>query len=209
MLIGLLADIHAHPASLEDALRQFEAASVERILCAGDIAGYFDKLDACIHLLDTYRVECVMGNHDLRHADRHPGSPASGWLRQLPSSRELCLGEKRIHLVHGAPPDDTDSGIRLLDRDGRWIESAIEDWSRRLAHLAFDILVVGHSHQVFARHLGELLLINPGSTVFNHSAGLLELPGERVEFIPLQGKPLLRSWNFGLQFSPQPDQEAN
>jgi putative phosphoesterase len=201
MLIGLLADIHAHPASLEDALRRFEAASVEHILCAGDIAGYFDELDACIRLLDAYRVECVQGNHDRHHADRHPGNPAAAWLRRLPASRHLVLEDRRIHLVHDTPLDNSDSGIRLLDRDGQWIESAVEDWTQRLKDLDCDILVVGHSHQVFARRMDGLLLINPGSTAFNHAAALLELPGERVEFIPLQGKPLLPSWNFGLQFA--------
>ena len=47
---------------------------------------------------------------------------------------------------------------------GRLDPSAHAGWARRLAGCAADVLVVGHTHQVFAERLGGTLVVNPGST---------------------------------------------
>jgi predicted phosphodiesterase len=49
--IGLLGDPHADPAPLAEALEVFERQGVDQILCAGDIAGYGDPVDATVDLL--------------------------------------------------------------------------------------------------------------------------------------------------------------
>ncbi|HEY5790476.1 MAG TPA: metallophosphoesterase family protein [Gammaproteobacteria bacterium] len=69
-------------------------------------------------------------------------------------------------------------------------------WERRLAGCSADVLVVGHTHQVFAERLGATLVVNPGSTCFNHSCALLELPAARVEFLPLSGRAIEPTWNW-------------
>jgi predicted phosphodiesterase len=38
------------------------------------------------------------------------------------------------------------------------------------------VLVVGHTHQVFAETVGGVLVVNPGSSAFNHSCAILSLP---------------------------------
>ena len=43
-LIGLISDVHATPAPVEEALAIFDRAGVEQVFCAGDIAGYRDRL---------------------------------------------------------------------------------------------------------------------------------------------------------------------
>ncbi len=201
MNIGFIADIHAQAQALEDALLRLEDAGAEQIFCAGDLAGYFDELDACIRLLQRHRVRSVLGNHDLEFLSRHPDSAAARWLAALPRSLSLDLDGRRILLVHGAPPQDTDRGIRLLDADGHWIKGEVTAWHERLAEVETDLLVVGHSHQVYRRRFGSLLLLNPGSTVFNHSAALVETEQLTVRFLPLEQRAILPSWNFSHAFA--------
>ena len=71
-----------------------------------------------------------------------------------------------------------------------------ELWTQQLAGYGCDVLVVGHSHQVFAEWLGDTLVVNPGSTVFNHSCAILQLPEMTVQLLPLSGKPIRKTWNW-------------
>ena len=59
--IGLISDVHAYPKALEQALILFEREGVNEILCAGDIAGYYDDLWPCIELLNQYQCQTIIG----------------------------------------------------------------------------------------------------------------------------------------------------
>lgn len=61
-----------------------------------------------------------------------------------------------------------------------------------------DVLVVGHTHQVFAERLAGTLVINPGSTLCNHSCAMVSFPELQVEWFALSGQTLRNSWNWGM-----------
>lgn len=200
--IGLVSDVHAAPAPLREALEKLRDAGAELILCAGDIAGYGPDLAGTVELLDAGDCRSILGNHDLwylaRCSDEVSGS-AADFLRQLPEALELNLADVRLVMVHGSPPASLMNGIRMLDEEGRILPGQQEFWRERLRDCPGEVLVVGHTHQVFAEQLGEMLVINPGSTCFNHSCALLTLPDKTVEFIALGGEELLPAWNWGME----------
>lgn len=200
MRLGLISDIHANPGPLAEALDLFEARGVEAILCGGDIAGYGEHLSECIELLQRHRVLTVLGNHDLWHCEDWQGAPRDEevFLRGLPQNLELQFGDLLFHLVHASPLDPLNEGMRLLDIDGVPQLSTCRYWERLLHGYDCDVLMVGHTHQVFARKLGRTLVINPGSSSFNHCCAILDLPQKRVEFFPLGGKKPVLSWNFSM-----------
>ena len=205
--IGLISDIHAAAGPLQEALRIFSEERVETILCAGDIAGYGKELERTVALLIKSGCRAIVGNHDLWHLgnsenDSHFNGSVEGYLRSLYGTVELAFAEKTIYMVHASPPDSLLNGIKLLDEEGVLIKEQVADWSDILAGEAYDILVVGHTHQVFAEQLGDVLVINPGSTLFNHSCAILSLPEMEVQFIPLPGKQPLLSWNWGMLQGP-------
>ncbi len=198
--IGLLADIHASAAPLEEALALFAKRGVERILCAGDIAGYGDALTRSVELLIEAGCEAVSGNHDRWHLeDRCPRdyTPAETWLAGLPSFRRFSIEGRRLYLVHARPPDHDRHGIKLLDETGELIPAQKKDWRQRLRDFDSDVLIVGHTHQVFCERLGHLQVVNPGSPCFNHSCAILSLPQMQFEVFALSGKAVLKSWNWG------------
>lgn len=202
-LIGLISDVHAAPEPVAEALRIFKQAGVKQVLCAGDIAGYMDQLDATITLLVENNCQTIMGNHDLLYLDHHDEDDVESnqhtlsFLRQLPATYLDIIEGKSLYMVHAQPPDGCHGGIKLLDKNGKIMPERVAQWSQTLQSFDHDVLVVGHTHQVFAEYLGDTLVINPGSSVFNNCCAILRLPEMSVEMFPLSGKKIEPTWNWG------------
>ena len=198
--IGLLSDVHARAAPVREALAIFARAGVQQVFCAGDIAGYHDELAETVALLAGAGVQAVRGNHDLRYlegqgtlADAH----TAAYFSRLPAVIDTVIAGRRLYMVHAEPPDTCiGGGIRLLDPAGAVRPERAAYWTHQLAHCDCDVLVVGHTHQVFAERLGSTLVVNPGSTAFNHSCAILHLPALSVQVFPLSGRAIERNWSW-------------
>ena len=84
-LVGLISDVHATPAPLAEALSIFRGKGVDRILCAGDIAGYGEQLDETVTLLIDSGCQTICGNHELMHMESagvDTSSPAIRFFQQ-------------------------------------------------------------------------------------------------------------------------------
>jgi len=199
-LIGLISDVHAAPEPVAEALAIFANAGVSQVFCAGDIAGYMDQLDETIKLLVEHDCQTIMGNHDLLHIDHHEDESddkAITFLKKLPATIETVIDGKSIYMVHAQPPDKCHGGIKLLDKTGQIQADRVALWSERLQSFNHDVLIVGHTHQVFAELIADTLVINPGSSVFNNCCAILRLPEMTVETFSLSGKGIEKTWNWG------------
>ena len=202
MKIGLISDVHATLKPLQEALAIFESEGVETILCAGDVAGYGKQLNETVQALIDSRCRVVMGNHDLWWLERSGlvlEGVTAAYLSNLPAVIEFKAAGKMIYMVHASPPDSFMDGIKLLDEKAALIQQEKHSWSCCLRAFHCDVLVVGHTHQVFAEQLGNPLVINPGSTLFNHTCAILTLPEMAVQIVPLSQKEPVLSWNWGLE----------
>ena len=199
--IGLISDIHATAAPLREALTVCEQERVDLVLCAGDIAGYGTELEQSVELLAESSCITILGNHDIRQVDHQiegQGKEVATYFSDLPVTWESTIEGKRIFMVHASPPRSMSRGITLLDQYEQIMPEAKERWTRELAGYDFDVLIVGHTHQVFAEKLGDILVINPGSTVFNHTCAILSLPDLNVRTVPLSGKTPRKVWHWGM-----------
>ncbi len=205
--IGLISDPHATLAPLKAALDIFQQQQVEMIICAGDIAGYGeDQLIQSIELLQLYNCKMIVGNHDHINDDEKTESQSKkieAFFSSLPKKLELSIEGKRLYIVHAHPPDSQHGGIKLLDPQGQVIAARKKHWQQQLENFDYDILIVGHTHQVFAEQIGKTLVINPGSTQFNHTCMILSLPDMQVETFSLCGKNPVMCWNWGIFFQEQ------
>jgi len=199
-LIGLISDVHAAPEPVAEALSIFAKAGVDLILCAGDIAGYMDAPEQTIKLLIENNCQTIIGNHDLLYLDHHEdeaNNEAVAFFKKLPASYQTVIEGKSVYMVHAQPPDGCHGGIKLLDKKGTLMADKIEQWADKLQAFDYDVLVVGHTHQVFAELIGNTLVINPGSSVFNNSCAILRLPEMTVELFALSDKLIQTTWNWG------------
>lgn len=201
--VGIISDVHASPVPLKEALDIFARENVSDIFCAGDIAGYFDLLDPAIQLLNLHHCKTIMGNHDqsyLESCSDNQNSTAYSFLTELPETLECTIENKKIYIVHAHPPSSQHGGIKLLDQNGGIIPQQKKYWTKILQDFDHDVLIVGHTHQVYAELLGDVLVVNPGSTQFNHSCMILSLPDLTVQTFSLENREIIKSWNFSMLY---------
>ena len=206
--IGLVSDVHSSPRALEQALDIFARERVDDIICAGDIAGYFDSVAPTVALLAQSGCHAVLGNHDLSYLELAPAAtdPAvRDYLERLPPALELERGGKKLLVVHANPPAEQYGGIRLLDQDGGLRPERVGAWTEKLRGVECDVLVVGHTHQVYALQMGDVFVVNPGSSAFNHSCMILSLPDLGVREFALGGREIVRCWNFSMLYGEAPE----
>ncbi len=203
--IGLVSDVHSSPDFLRYALEIFERQGVDDIVCAGDIAGYFDTVAPTVELLQAAECKAVLGNHDLDYLDRpeQERDPlVHAYFAGLPQTLELEIEQQKILVVHANPPSEQHGGIRLLDPQGAVRAERRQQWRDQLDGIGFDVIVVGHTHQVYAEQIGDVFVVNPGSSAFNYSCMVLSLPDLSVETFALGGREIIKCWNFSMLNNP-------
>lgn len=201
--LGLISDPHAYAAPVVEALAIFAREKVDAIWCTGDIAGYGNELEATIDLLAASPCRAIRGNHErwlLENNDAELPPRVVAYLTALPAVIEQEMQGRLIYMVHASPPRSDTEGIRLLDQDGDIIAQQKHDWTQRLTGFVPDVLIVGHTHQVFAVWLGQTMVINPGSCCYNHSCAILHIPSLAVQWFSLSGRQIIKSWNWGAQY---------
>jgi len=203
--IGLISDPHSTTAPLKEALSIFKREQVDTIICAGDIAGYGeDQLEQTITLLTDNDCLLIAGNHDCWPLDEnnntHYDEKIEKFFTSLPLKLELTIENKKVYVAHAHPPDSLHGGIKLLDPDGIVLPDRKQYWARELKDFDHDVLIVGHTHQVFSEQIGGTLVINPGSTTFNHSCAILVLPEMNVTTYALENREIIKTWNWGMFF---------
>ena len=202
--IGLISDVHSSPGPLGQALEIFRQEQVDDIICAGDIAGYYDTLLPTIELLVESGCKAIVGNHDQSYLEkeRPQDDPAiRAYLQNLPLFLDLEIEQKRLFVVHANPPCEQHGGIKLLDQQGGIKVDRKDEWTLALSEFDYDVLIVGHTHQVYAEQLGQVLVVNPGSSVFNHSCMILSLPDMSLETFALGNREIVKCWNFSMLYS--------
>ena len=200
--LGLISDPHAYPEPIAEALSIFKREQVDAIWCTGDVAGYGDKFEETLGLLQKCDCQIILGNHEINYLKNNTevsDTATHSYLNNLPRVVQQDIEGKRVYMVHASPPDSLMNGIRLLDQQGEIIESTLKDWDTALRNFESDVLIVGHTHQVFAEVLGSTLVINPGSSQFNHSCAVLSLPDLTLQWFALSGKQIKKSWNWGME----------
>ena len=201
--IGLVSDVHSSPVPLRQALEIFAAEKVDEIICAGDIAGYYDMVAPTVALLRQSNCRAVVGNHDQSYLQQPPENSdpeVRAYLQGLPQTLELSLEDKSLFVVHANPPSEQHGGIKLLNQQGEIRDDRKAEWAQNLRDFEHDVLIVGHTHQVYAEHVGDTFVVNPGSSVFNHSCMILKLPDMTVQTFALGDRQVTRCWNFGMLY---------
>ncbi len=176
MKLALLGDIHGNADAFGAVLDGVRREQVNQLLLTGDFVGYYYHPEKVLRALEGWVTHAVRGNHEdmlfsaqsnERFAAQYRARYGSGVdialsclsdselkiLRDLPVSRVLTLGGKRVLLGHGAPWD-TDCYI--------YPDASDEIW-QRLDSYECDYIVLGHTHYRYSRRLGRTLVINPGS----------------------------------------------
>jgi putative phosphoesterase len=178
MKIALIGDVHANLHALEAVLLHASDHEVRAIWNTGDFVGYGAFPDETVNLLRLVRAVSIIGNYDekmlkvrkkqaewaaakvpekwlaFQWAYEHLSPISRKYLKKLPEQRRLTARGWRILLTHGSP-DSPDEHLNPDTPEARLCELA------KMANA--DLIICGHSHQPFARWIGNVLFINTGS----------------------------------------------
>ncbi len=210
MKIAVLGDAHGNLPALEAVLEHAHARGAQTIWYVGDFVGYGPFPDEVVQLLRKEAAVNLVGNYDLKALAsgkkkarlKQPKNPdkrfAFEWaykqlskdsrkyLASLPHQVHLEESLWHILLVHGSPEDISEA----LTPD------TPADRLNELARAAgVDIIICGHSHQPFVRHMEQTWFINSGTigrpddgdpragyALLNLEPGVLEVTYYRVEY---------------------------
>lgn len=168
--MAVFGDIHANLPALEAVLADMDARGIAERYCLGDLVGYGTFPNEVVATIRQRNIPTLMGNYDqgvghdsddcgcayTRPEDAALGARSIAWtnghtspehkayLRALPLSIPLRLGELRVALVHGSPRRVNE--YLYEDRPAASLE--------RLLDLAqADAFVCGHTHLPYHRVL--------------------------------------------------------
>lgn len=177
MRVAVLADVHGNLHALRAVLDDAWAEKAERLLCAGDLAGYGPFPNEVISLVREHDIKCAIGDYDDAVAFGRPRPQAhwlppkiadltflwtrvhlnthtKNWLRQLLPQVRLEVGPCRLMITHGSPRDLC---------EGLGMDTS-EDILREITYQTKANLVVsGHTHMPSYRVVNAVTFVNAGS----------------------------------------------
>lgn len=167
MKLGVISDLHGNDIALE-AVLAFLLPRTGRIVCAGDITGYYTRPSACLTLLKKHGIPFIGGNHD-RYLFSAPATLCGDHFQSLamtaglldqaelaelesaPCRMDLEIGGRRVSLTHGGPRDHCEEYVYPDSGHAHCFETEAE------------VIIQGHTHWPMAFRQGGQLLLNPGS----------------------------------------------
>jgi len=165
MLLGLIADIHSNLPALSAVLERMD---VDRILCAGDLVGYYPYPNEVIETVKRHKIVSIRGNHDVAvvTGDTSWFNPLAAsaveWTRDSisPEGMEFLrtlpeqITFEDVAIFHGSP-SDPDEYVYPMTSPAR-LRGFLDQVGRK-------ILVLGHTHVQWCLELDEGKIVNPGA----------------------------------------------
>ncbi|MFQ3648566.1 MAG: metallophosphoesterase family protein [Aggregatilineales bacterium] len=179
--ITIISDIHGNLPALEAVLADIDARPPTPIYCLGDLVGYGTWPNEVIEIIRQRDIPTIMGNYDqgVGHSsddcgcayktdvERRRGELSIAWtnahttddhkayLRALPMTRPVQVGDLTVLLVHGSPRKVNE--YMFEDRADDYFERLFEGTNA-------DVMVCGHTHLPYHKVLPSgRHVINAGS----------------------------------------------
>ncbi len=176
--IALLSDIHGNLPALEAVLDDAAQEGIAEIWNLGDMLGYAPFPNEVLRRLREVEAVSIVGNYDRKVLDFARKTDA--WKRRKPPAKYIAFQWNDAHLegksrrLLRSLPEQVRRNVKGFDvlmvhGSPASIDELIGSTTprQRLAELAraahADVVVCGHSHDPFARRVGKVWFVNPGS----------------------------------------------
>ena len=168
MKIALISDIHANAFYFKILLASIKEEKVDKIICLGDLVGYYDEPNEVIDLCRDYNVECIQGNHeeyiletlkyrkekeDIYRIEKHRKLLSIKnriFIENMPKEIIIQLGSISIYCTHALPGNSA----KYLYNPNEIADEYIQ---------GYDYYCSGHTHIPSIQYKNGTCIINPGS----------------------------------------------
>ena len=180
MRIAILSDIHGNLPALDAVLADLDTQHVDATYCLGDLVGYGASPNEVVARIRELNIPTVMGNYDdgvgfdrdecgcayTDPAQKALGDRSLAWtkahttlenkttLRTFVPEIRLDAGGRRILLVHGSP--------RKMN-EYLFEDRPLSSFQRLAAGSHADVIVFGHTHKPYVKHVDGVWFVNAGS----------------------------------------------
>jgi putative phosphoesterase len=180
MRIGILGDIHGNLPALDAVLADMREQHLDAVYCLGDLVGYGAFPNEVVQRIKDEGMPTVMGNYDdgvgfdrdecgcayrdprekalgqrsLVWTKAHTTSENKEFLRSLEPQFRIEADGRRLLFVHGSP--------RKMN-EYLFEDRPLSSFQRLAAGSAADIIVFGHTHRPYAKHVDNVWFVNAGS----------------------------------------------
>lgn len=175
MRVALFSDVHGNAVAFAAFLADLDDQSVDLVVCLGDHAQGGPQPAECLERLRDLECPAVMGNSDHFLLTLDPGDePVTEAQLETARWSQGQLSEEQLDFHRGFRPTvelDLGGDSSLLafhgtprSRDeivGPWMEEA--QFRAPFEEETATVLAGGHTHQQWARRLGDAYYVNPGS----------------------------------------------
>lgn len=182
MRYAIISDIHSNLEAFTAVIESIDKERVDRIVCLGDIVGYYTNPNECLDIIRERKIQCVTGNHDrVATGLKEPtnfgeaGRRAIFWTRKQLTPDNLSFLEElpffkkvegRFIVVHGAlhPEPNEDNYLSTEPDLIKSFNSLMKDY--------YDVKICffGHTHK---------------STVLEYRGGtMLKLKSDHIKLNP-------------------------
>lgn len=185
--IAILSDIHGNLEALNTVVDDIKSKNnIDRIVCLGDIVGYYPHPIECIKIVREMCDIIIQGNHDATVVSSNFNVESKGFndvaasslkwtreqllkscnidnynfLKELHKQKEIKIGKKKILFVHGTPDETWEYFLYPY-----WLNAPLDEQQIRLNEWLrkWDLIAMGHSHWAFQYENWGRMAINPGS----------------------------------------------
>ncbi len=191
MKYAIISDIHANLEALNAVLKEIDSIGVDKIICLGDLVGYYADPNECVNIIRDRKIKCIAGNHDrvatgLKKPDRfgQNGKKAIYWTKKnLKSNNVEFLKALPLYeiiddnflIVHGAlHPVPNEDNYLLIETE---IQKTFDMLISTYPHI--NICFFGHTHLscVYENNDGILSMTKSYTVPINLSMKYLINPG--------------------------------
>lgn len=198
MRIGVFSDLHGNQYALRSFIETLPSLGLDLLIFCGDIFGYYygqrEVIETLRHLP---KLIWILGNHDKNYLDMMKGKTNAEFLadkygnsyllaqnlnyislfERLAPKQDLFMEGSHIAIVHGTPEDPL---------NGRLYPDSVG----KITAVKSDIVIMGHTHFRFAKHVDNTLFLNPGSLgqprdTSPAGIAVLTLPEKSVHFVDI------------------------
>ena len=175
MRVALFSDVHGNAVAFDAFLADLGRQDVDLVVCLGDHAQGGAQPAECLERLRELGCPAVMGNSDHFLLMADPGDePATEAQLETVRWSQAQLSDELLDFHGGFQPTvelDLGGGGTLLafhgtprsrnEVIGPWMEEAA--FRKPFEDVEATLLAGGHTHQQWARRLGDRYYVNPGS----------------------------------------------
>lgn len=162
-MIGIISDIHGNISALKAVINRLEELNIDKIICLGDIVGYYSEVNECCDLLREKNIHCLMGNHDW-YLVSGEGCPRSNSANQCIDYQKKIISKENLQWLSTLKPTAFLHNINMVH--GGWndpLEEYMIPSDSYFSNIRGQFYTSGHTHVPCIWKSKGKIYCNPGS----------------------------------------------